>query len=349
MFSSRGQEFAIDTFGATKKKRGLSEEDMHQVGMAMKEIVEMTRMAIDMKDDDGTPLFKSVDELEREIFTPLVREGILPENFVLDQYSEVQKLLNSAFKSYKEQNVEAREDQLKKESKSAANRYGAGSGLDRFKDTMKHLASAPKRLADKVGVDENARKWIAFGAKAGVTVKDLLSAGFAVEKMATINPDTGQPMLVDRYEKWLNPDPQGDKSADELRVLQEQERRAAKVEKFCSFMGISSKTQTDIINLLNVQDTDAYFYTTEAIDIVLNQLISQVVDFAVESKVMDDLRNALKSPHHDSKKLMAAQAAAREIDKSLVAHLNKTIRTGAGDAVAGKYYASLDMQDCPMQ
>jgi hypothetical protein len=151
-FSDQGQEHALDTFQATRKGRGLTKGDMKKVGGAMKMISDAAQGLLAQKTSDGKPLFDTQAEFElaltQELFTPLIREGVLPDNFVIDQYSEVQQLLNASFRSYKKRLTGEKDVQEGKDAVQAVKRSGAGDGvlgsqrLDQFLATKARKRSA---------------------------------------------------------------------------------------------------------------------------------------------------------------------------------------------------------------
>jgi hypothetical protein len=170
------QENAIDTFGSVKRGHGISSKDQPKVQKAMDMIVELTRKAIDKVKDLTTPDgvrvydFGNKDEkiaaearrqfttfIELEVFTPLVREGLLPETFVLDDFSEVQKLLNNTFSSYKKSTEEDRKAKELKVGKMETDFHGGGSGLDQLKALGGKAGQLKQHLIGKV-MSENTQE-----------------------------------------------------------------------------------------------------------------------------------------------------------------------------------------------
>ncbi len=174
----RGQEYAIDTFAATKDGRGISKEDQARVQKAMELVVQFTNDALALKTPDGQPVFDPnsptyIQDVMDEVFTPLVREGILPENLVRDKYSEVHRLLTNTIKNYKGTLEESRTDKLMKDSKIESGLAGSRGKLEKAKAIGGKLSQLKDRVVDSIG-KENVEN-ILF-------TKDLASLGFAAYK-----------------------------------------------------------------------------------------------------------------------------------------------------------------------
>jgi len=216
-FSDKGQEDALDTFKATRKGRGLTKEDMKKVGAALKMISDAAQGVLTQKTSDGKPLFDTQAEFElaltQELFTPLVREGVLPENFVIDQYSEVQQLLNASFRSYKARLTGQKDEQEGKDAVQAVKRAGAGDGvlgsqrLDQFLAGAKWLAGTPDRILDKgqqaVGMSNTTRRRVGVAMDVG---KQAYSGAQALVTLSTLAPGPdGRPKMLNSAEVQLDP------------------------------------------------------------------------------------------------------------------------------------------------
>lgn len=227
-FDKRGQEYSVDTFGATKKGLGISKSDKNRAQGAMDQVVELTRKAIDklkdLKKPDGTRVypFDSDDDdirlkaqlefgdlIEREVFTPLVREGILPENFVIDDYSEVQKLLNGTFESYKATTEESRKEDQLKQAEIRSNAVGTRNKLD----VLAGIGGQVEQLQNKAIARVLRKKSLDKQEKIIRNVKftkDLLSTGGALLKAGItvkgwVPDENGERKIIRSQEKFLQP------------------------------------------------------------------------------------------------------------------------------------------------
>lgn len=177
-FDERGQEYAIDTFEATKDGRGISKEDQKKTQEAMELVVQFAKDALALKTLDGKPVFDPaspsfIQDVMDEIYTPLVREGILPENFVRDKYSEVYRLLSNTVKNYKGTLEESRTDKLMKDAKIESGLAGSRGKLEKAKAVGAKFSQLKERAINAIGKEnvENA-----------MFAKDLASLGYAAYK-----------------------------------------------------------------------------------------------------------------------------------------------------------------------
>ena len=112
----RGQRKSIETEDARARYQSIDPKDYAKVQAALKKIIEMKQSMLDAKDGDGKALFDDAD-LMTELFAPLVREGLMPENLVIDEHSETAKLLKNTYESYKKMLEEARQARKEKDAK----------------------------------------------------------------------------------------------------------------------------------------------------------------------------------------------------------------------------------------
>ena len=144
----RGQRKSIETEDARARYQSIDPKDYAKVQAALKKIMEMKQSMLDAKDGDGKALFDDAD-LMTELFAPLVREGLMPENLVIDEHSETAKLLKNTYESYKKMLEEARQARKEKDAKATIDLHGAGSKLD----VLKALGTKAQGLVDaKLGV-----------------------------------------------------------------------------------------------------------------------------------------------------------------------------------------------------
>ena len=341
--SGKGQEHDLDTFKATRKGQGLSAGDMKKVGMALKPIATAAQQLLETKTRDGKPLFETQEEFERalteELFTPLVREGVLPENFVLDQYSEVQQLLDATFKKYKETNTALRDDQEKSHAKAKGKYHGSGTGAEQFGAVMNRLATAPTRLADKVGIDKNMRRRLGIVQAGGEALMSMVELG---ETLKSWQLDaTGTPKIEANFAKQLDPSKAGftDADPDEARSKMAAAKRAEKIGK----LGLPPETEKHILDMLDIQDNSDFESSKEGIEGYGDSIKEIIEKIALPSAEMDKVRKAIASAHHEAANVEAAEHAAKAIDAKLVAALNQHVRAGVGNSLAGLYAGAVDV------
>ena len=119
------------------------------------------------------PLF-SDDEIADEVFTPLVREKLLPETFITAKFSQVQKMLDGSSALYKEELKTADKDDNAGVAKLLKMAVGVGKDMT---DAALKLAGADTKtaLALLEGATALAKLSIDFGdkARAGIDVKGV--------------------------------------------------------------------------------------------------------------------------------------------------------------------------------
>ena len=129
---SRGQRQSIETEDARTRYQSIDPKDYGKVQAALEKVMAMKEKMLQAKDSEGNLLFTEAD-LMTELFSPLVREGLLPENLVIDKHSEVAKLLANTYKSYTKMLEEAREAKRLAQSKATVDFHRAGGKLDVLK------------------------------------------------------------------------------------------------------------------------------------------------------------------------------------------------------------------------
>lgn len=113
---------------------------------AHQKIVELQEKMRALVDDEGNRLFDD-DMIERELWTPLVKADVIPENAVADGFSEESKVFKGAVKIY--------EDKLKEHSKTAGRHETAKRMLGIGKKTvamMGKVAGEAIKIANFSGV-----------------------------------------------------------------------------------------------------------------------------------------------------------------------------------------------------
>ena len=362
-FSKKGQEHAVDTFGAVKKGRGLSSKDQPKVQAAMDELVKLTRKALDRKKPDGSPLFTRNEEIEAEIFTPLVRQGILPENFVLDQFSEVQRLLDSTFKNYRETLQGITDEKKTAAAKTDMDFWGAGSKVD----TLKALGGKAKQRVEIAKgqlhlTDDKIRR-----AKIGV---EFIKLGVSVGKLGKnakgwTTMEDGRPKAVVSADKMLNPEKYKDTltgkyaelsdptDSDEIRWAMAQQKREKMFTDTLGGIGAKlaplglSEEQLEAVGTKIAGFLDKTEETKPSLvkDGITNSLstIKNLVDLGLNSKTMHEIRTAVGDAHQEMHIRGAAADVIDDLDDALVSALN-SVQAGTGDMIEGLFADKVNVQ-----
>jgi hypothetical protein len=361
-FSDKGQEEALDTFKATRKGRGLAAKDMQKVGGALKTISEAAQSILSAKTSDGKPLFDTQAEFElaltQELFTPLMREGVLPENFIINKYSEVQQLLDASFRSYKKRLTGERDDKEKKEADEAVKRSGAGDGilgsqrLEQVASKLKRLAATPDRVLnaaqEKVGMSNTTRRRLGVAKDVG---SQIYSGGMAMLTLSKLAPGPdGRPQILSSSEVQLDPskaaifdEMQGGTQSmpadpDAARVMIAQAKMTSNI----ASLGLPAGLQDAILKTLFVRDETGWVATFDWTKGYGEQLKDLIKDVGVKGYDTHKLTEAINNVGHETANTAAAVTAARAIDGVLVAALDG-VRAGMGSAVKGRYAASVDV------
>lgn len=170
----RGQRQSIESEDARSKYDSLDPKTATRVTKALEKILAIKQKMIDAKDANGEPMFTQQDVI-RELFTPLVREGLIPENLVVDGDSAVAQALREIVASYKQMLKD--EDAKKKlaAGKSEADINNAGTKMDRVRalgTKASNFAEAQVgALAQKTGMTPEE-----FKRAAAITGKTLSTA-----------------------------------------------------------------------------------------------------------------------------------------------------------------------------
>jgi hypothetical protein len=131
------RDIEVDTKHDLKVKRGkdnkvkvaieINEESVVAVQKMHEKLVMLQARMEDAKDAQGNPLFTARD-IERELWSPLVKADIIPSNAVADRYSQEAQVFNGAIEIY--------EDMLKEHTKTASKHEKAQRMLRIGKDTL---------------------------------------------------------------------------------------------------------------------------------------------------------------------------------------------------------------------
>ncbi len=368
-FSEDGQEYAVDTFGALKKGHKLSEKDAPKVQAAMDQIVKLTRKAIDalirLKNSDGTPVYDVVineddseptikrkkknqvdfsNLIEIEVFSPLVREGLIPENFVLDDFSEVQKLLNATFHSYKETTEEARKEQEERAAKREKDYHGGGGKIDMIKGLLGKADQLKEQVLGKIQnkiqnrFNFSDKTWENLGTAKELGTQGAKALGAFAKLGINIHgwvPDEGIVKNLRTEERFLDPKEHKDAilgnrqfvdgdplkgeitSEDSLRVALDQSKREKLITFVVDGCNLKNKEHAEFIKKQvtwfcdNVLDSNEYFYSTSSVDL-LGDLIGGVLESIETGGKIGDSKAVLEKV---SKEFKAQKVAESSIDK----------------------------------
>jgi len=392
-FDERGQEYAVDTFGATKRGHALSKSDQPKVQKAMNEIVKLTRKAIDkvkdLKKPDGTRVYpfdsedratrlKAQDEfatlIELEVFTPLVREGLIPETFVLDDFSEVQKLLTATFNSYRESTEEARKEEERERSDLRGKRIGQGGALDmlagiggkvdQMKDKMvgqvMNRLKISKEKGEKIAEKFNQTKQgISFGISLGKAGVSLM--GWIPDKNGNLKAITTQEKFVKPQEfKDQVRNPGGDLSSlgedapqqkpmsdDALRVELAQAKRAEKITE--TFDMILEKTGIDLPEETMIKILDEYidsselYYGTEGTTLLISVIKEGIIDLAIPGDKITKMDAKLEGVSKEYEGREAAKEAVGAIDQAVAAGVLAAVGKTAAACFDGLFVNAVDL------
>ncbi|MEO0992268.1 MAG: hypothetical protein AAFX62_00525 [Pseudomonadota bacterium] len=99
MTGDRDEE--IDTVHDLKGKYKVDPEKARRVQEAHAKLIALQKKMEEATDDEGNPLFTEKD-IERELWSPLVRADVIPSNAVADKYSQEAQVWNGACKLYEE-------------------------------------------------------------------------------------------------------------------------------------------------------------------------------------------------------------------------------------------------------
>ncbi len=160
-----------------KDYQSISRKDMEDADQAMQKVLQMRDRLLNKTGPDGKPLF-TPEEVAVEIFTPLMREGIMPETLIPDKYSETAKMLEETFKLYKK-TIESKE--TKAQEKMSEMEFKASGGdttksqvgalakkrFLKFKDSMDQKVQGKlERVGITTSTKQERQRMIKIGMKA---------------------------------------------------------------------------------------------------------------------------------------------------------------------------------------
>ncbi len=163
---------------------GIKDEDAFGVALAYEELEKLQEELLGAVDPSGELLFTDEDVM-RELYTPLVREGVMSENQVPDKYSEVANVFNQSAEMYNRRLEEF-----------SASR----SSTDDFKDTLRFTSglisdaqgiAAP--ITELLGAKQAGTiiKGVAIGLQAGIKVTEHVVDRALLDGIDTVASATG--------------------------------------------------------------------------------------------------------------------------------------------------------------
>lgn len=325
----RGSEHEVDTFGATREGYAIDDAAYVAAMNAQTKLLAITKKALAKKDADGKPVLRTRRDIMEEVYTPLVREGVLPENFVPDDYSEVKKLLKETFSSYRDTLQDEKDDKALAAATAEMNMRGAGSALER----LSGLSDVIKNTINN-HISEDTQRIGAIVYEGAMAVKSIVAAGQTVGKMADGSLEKAQADFLT-------------KSDEEKSAIALSERKAGfdkNVSKAEATLGLKPGALSGVAKSLkavaDTQDSDEYGYTMAGIDLValLGPGGKELVQDGIDLKKVSDFLNAAQ---HEDAAHKRALAAVRAIDVELAKAAGKANGTLAA-AMSGLYERQID-------
>lgn len=341
-----GQEASLDTEGANRKGQAVDGKVLDKVQAQFEKVIKMAEKLREARDDDGKPLFTAQD-IADEIFAPLVREGILPENLVTEDYSEVQKLLGASFSRYKETLEEARQDAEKARAKTEADYHGAGSKMDMLSATATKVSDVADRVMDgftpkKIGSKE-ARGRARDIASASVSAATSLYSGYSATKdMASGKAVSDAKDLLDGGEKESEPSTFFTEWGDRVANLFDKDPEKANI--VARYVGEGIRQSGELLD--------------EAVN--LNSEIENLKGVKIASASLSALKEAIESGKETGLSIVELKALEEEMGKadsvgdlrkgvtaivgkldSVIQEAVGTVNAEAGAAIAGLYAKSI--------
>jgi hypothetical protein len=342
----RGQEYALDTEAANRKGQQVGPKMLDAARKQFDKIIKMVEKLRAAKTEDGEPLFDAND-IADEIFTPLVREGILPENLVTDQYSEVQKLLGASFKGYKETLEEARQDQEKAKAKTEADYHGAGSKMDQLKALGTKASDLQDRIMDSltpkaIGTKEERARARDLASASYSAVSSVASSVSDVRSMASGAAVKSAQDMLDGVEAPTPPSTffsdWGEKAAA---LFDKNPELAGKFKQYLADAIQQSAEALDQMSDLSaeMQEQEWYKIASSALSALEEAVASgkETVVSALEIKSLKDDMAQAKSAEEVRK---SAAAVIGRIDQVIGKAVGK-VNAEAGAAIAGAYANSV--------
>ncbi len=381
-----GQEHAVDTIGSTAKGHGLSAEDNARVNNTWTTVMKFVNPVIaqfttayvkahkigkfdfekPIADDDPDKLAKQKlreDEenklaaareeirrfVENEVFTPLVREQLIPETFVPDNYSAIQQLLNHTFDSFKLRLKENEAAQKMTSAIASVDIHGGGGKKGRIaamvakKDELGNDVKKGLNIKDRDLAFANA-------AKEGVTAGIALAQGaVAINRWV---PNEGNISALDASDRLLDPrahleriDPDRltdygkNLSDDEVRFALEQQVREDLLVNFLAGSGLSAEDLDKLVTAIEIPETNEAFYSLSSLDEVAHLIGTTAETIGV---TLDSLNLTASFAAAERGSLMRKEAVkfVPAVDLSLASALGGV----AGQVFSGMYRRSVDMQ-----
>lgn len=372
-------EKTIDTEDAVAKGHGIKGKDQARVQKAMDVIVRITRSVIEKEGADGSPLFTDPREIAEEVFTPLVREGLVPENFVVEQYSEVQMLIDATIAQYRQANKDAGDKKVEKEAKLLMNASGAVSDtLDQLKAkaelTKKDTVARAKGGfgGSEVYTEQERRKdykknegrigkaklnftYAAFMAYKGVAAWGKPAPDGSGDSRALyqqkvmldpshavfIEPRSNDPAInaANAERKAEFDRTKGQPDQDQARLQCAQIQKEAKIQTKFAALGLPPSTAQLYIDALALKASDPVFYGKTGVK-ALKSAIKGAKAIHASAEDIAAANAQLKAALDEALSRGAVRGAIKQLDAALVALADES-SPGLGVLFAGRYAGAL--------
>jgi len=188
----KGQRESIESGDVRDRYKALDPETLKSVAKALKVVIDKSeRMAAEKSprwtQDKPVMLFTATQIIE-QLFTPLIREGLMPDNLAPDDKSPTAQMLNAVFRSYQEMLQRQKEEREQQLSQADTNYHNAGTRTERLQSlglkvsayaegqlsvVAKRVNMTPEELKRTAALYGKGAKVLAAGAKAFTDAKAL--------------------------------------------------------------------------------------------------------------------------------------------------------------------------------
>ena len=375
-FSDDGQESEIDTFAMTKQGKGIEQHvDYIASQKSLELFVKFKEDVLALKyPETGQPVFdlkKAPQDFIDSAITPLVRERVIPDNFIEDALSDTYKLIQNSLTSWKGELKQNADAKSKKNAKIQTDFMGGRGKLDRAGAIGGKLDQLKGRVVEKVG--KGNVQGLALTVSAAKMGKSYLDASLNLSRWEGDNPknlESAKDMLnpnrvldmkqedgIKKYgeDGWehIQKNLAGEKDPDNQRVILEDAKNMKKMGKLTNHLkqipgmedengspGIASNLYKFLATPTKSEIRDAKFYTMEGINLLLDNTDSGI-GIAIGAKDIHKLRGALEEVRHDELSRQIAIETINEVEKAFCQAVSK-INADAGDAIGGLFTNNVD-------
>ena len=200
LIDERGQEKGFEAEDVARYDM-LDPAVLKRLNSAYAKVFQAKDELLKAKDSNGQPLFSEDDDLIDELFTPLVREGLLADTLLTDKHSDVGRMLNGGMKAYKSKLEKKRDDDKQSGAQTEFDASGGGGKMDLLSGKMQRLtqvgATAMKSIGESIGIkDPNDLQTLISITRSSANVGQKLFAleleAIDFDKLATL-PDPFHP------------------------------------------------------------------------------------------------------------------------------------------------------------